>query len=176
MNRVQLLAQAYSQTPWRKQMQLIGAFLLTLVAVWLVAALYLDVTARAATIGREIQDMQVHTGGMMRIDSNEPYEANSIEELERLNASLQLQLALLTADATMTERARAMGFHPAKADEIVYVVVPDYLPPQPATLAPPPAAVANNTPLITSAYTESLVDWVKAQLFQASNLLKGPLP
>ncbi len=176
MDRVQLLAQAYSQAPWRRQIQIIGAFLLALVTVWVIAAIYLDVTARAATIGREIQDMQVRSGGVLRIDVQKDYEPTSIEELEQYNASLQLRLANLTSDANMAERAYDMGFRPAEPGGIVYIVVPDYVPQQPVTLAPPPGPIANNTPIITSAYKESLVDWIKDQLFQASEILKGSQP
>ena len=39
MQNVQNITQAYSQAPWRKQVQWIGSFLLVLVFVWLIAAL-----------------------------------------------------------------------------------------------------------------------------------------
>ncbi len=44
---------AYRQAPWRVQRQWIGAFLLLLIGAAMIAALYLDVTARAAVAGRE---------------------------------------------------------------------------------------------------------------------------
>ncbi len=46
MERVYGLTQAYSQAPWRKQLQLIGIFLVVLVFFALVAGIYLSVTAR----------------------------------------------------------------------------------------------------------------------------------
>jgi hypothetical protein len=55
MDRVQSLTQAYSQAPWRKQMQIIGLFLLVLVLTALVG-IYLSVTARAAAVGRDLID------------------------------------------------------------------------------------------------------------------------
>jgi len=46
---------AYKQAPWRVQRQWVGAFLLIVIGGAMIAALYLDVTARAAVAGREIQ-------------------------------------------------------------------------------------------------------------------------
>ena len=43
---------AYRQAPWRVQRQYVGAFLLSIIIVALISALYLDVTARAALAGR----------------------------------------------------------------------------------------------------------------------------
>lgn len=178
MERVQHLVQAYSQAPWRKQLQVIGAFLLILVVVWVVAAIYLDVTARAATIGREIQEMQVRTGGLERVDAAPPETPRrlSIEELEQINADLQTQLASLTSDAVMAERAREMGFQPVEPDDVMYIVVPGYAPPQPAALAPPPGPVTASNPTLAPAYKQSLVDWLREQLTQASALVKGGQP
>ena len=58
MDRLEDFAQAYSQAPWRKQLQIIGLFSLILVFGALVAGIYLNVSARAATAGRDIQSKQ----------------------------------------------------------------------------------------------------------------------
>src|SRR6185436_17622358 len=71
---------AYRQAPWRVQRQWIGAFLLAVIGVAMVAALYLDVTARAAVAGREIQEMR-----------------KEITTIQRENADLETQLADLTS-------------------------------------------------------------------------------
>src|SRR4030042_4797331 len=106
MQNVKNITQAYSQAPWRKQVQWIGAFLLVPVFLWLIAALYLDVTARAATIGREIQNLQV---GQVELVNVLPDQENlSIEELKRRNADLQTQLAYLLSEKTMQKRADAL--------------------------------------------------------------------
>jgi hypothetical protein len=106
---VQNITQAYSQAPWRKQVQWIGSFLLVLVFVCLIAASYLNVTARAATAGREIQDMQV---GQVETASTKPDQKDyhSIEELKRRGADLQAQLAYLLSEDTMQKRAKGLGF------------------------------------------------------------------
>ena len=49
---------AHKQAPWRVQRQWVGAFLLALIGLAMIAALYLDVTARAAVTGREIQELR----------------------------------------------------------------------------------------------------------------------
>ena len=56
MNRLENLAQTHSQAPWRKQMQIVGLFLLFVVSVSLVAGVYLSVSAEAAAVGRDIQE------------------------------------------------------------------------------------------------------------------------
>jgi cell division protein FtsL len=124
MYSVQRFTQAYSQAPWRKQVQLIGLFLLGLILVALVAGIYLNVTARAATIGRSIQGMR-----------------NTIENLERGNADLESQLASLTSNREMQTRASELGFRPLDSEEeVFYVVVPGYVERQAASMDAAPAS------------------------------------
>ena len=59
MQQATQIIHAYKQAPWRVQRQWVGAFLLALIGVAMIAALYLDVTARAAVAGREIQEMRI---------------------------------------------------------------------------------------------------------------------
>ena len=84
MESVRSLTQAYSQAPWRKQLAMIVLFLLMVLFVALVAGIYLDVTARTATIGREVQIMQ-----------------REIESLKLVNADLNSQLAVLVSSGVM---------------------------------------------------------------------------
>ena len=58
MDKLEGFAQTYIQAPWRKQLQILGLFSLILVLIALVALLYLNVSARAAQAGRQIQKMQ----------------------------------------------------------------------------------------------------------------------
>jgi len=152
MERVRNLTQAYSQTPWRKQLKFIVLFLLGVVFIALIAGIYLDVTARAATIGREILFMR-----------------SEIEALKLKNASLNTELAVLTSATGMNARALELGFVPIEKDEIMYVVVPGYVPPQQPDLAPPPAptrVVAANLP---ADYKQSLIDWFQMQIIPTIN-------
>ena len=51
---IDIIQYAYKQAPWRVQRQWISAFLLILLSLSMVAALYLDVPARAALTGRDV--------------------------------------------------------------------------------------------------------------------------
>jgi len=171
MQNVQKITQAYSQAPWRKQVQWIGAFLLVLVFVWLVAALYLDVTARAATIGREIQDMQI---GQIENANTQPNEEDlhSIEDLKRRNADLQAELAYLLSEKTMEKRASGLGYELTEPGTALYIAVPGYTPPQSVTLAPPPGPTVSSQDTQAIIVRSSLLEWVAEQFRLAEKMLK----
>lgn len=149
MDRVHSLTQAYSQAPWRKQMQLIGLFSLALVLIALVAGLYLNLTARAASIGRDIQSMQ-----------------SDIDEYQQGNLNLQSQLASLTSSMVMEKRALAMGFKPIGDEKPLYITVPGYQGRQPVVLAPAPGRVLASAPAAPPEYTESIFEWLHRESLQ----------
>jgi cell division protein FtsL len=132
---------AYKQAPWRVQRQWVGVFLLAVIGAAMVAALYLDVTARAAVTGREIQELRVQ-----------------ITTVQRENADLETRLADLTSTAAMQRRALALGYRPVQPGELDYVAVPGFVPPEPAILlaAVDTAPEAGGLPV---EYTESLLEW-----------------
>ena len=92
---------AYKQAPWRIQRQWVGAFLLAVIGIAMVAALFLDVTARAAVAGREIQEMRFE-----------------IIAIQRENADLETRLAKLTSSSEMERRARSLGYRPVLPGEL----------------------------------------------------------
>ncbi len=139
----QRIIQAYKQAPWRKQLQWSGTFLLVLVMGVLVAGLYLNISARAATAGLEIQSLEY-----------------SKEESTRNMADLRNQLAFLTSEAQMAKRAEALGFRRKNASDPVYLVIPGYTGRKLALLAPPPSLDMINQPIIKPAYTLSLWEWL----------------
>lgn len=141
------LIHAYKNAPWRVQLQLIGVFSLIVVLTALVAGVYLNVTARAATIGRQIQELETE-----------------ILRLQNENADLEVQLATLTSIRTMERRASELGFQPLDFSQILYLVVPGYEGRQPAVIAPPPGPVVANTGLLPKEYTQTLFDWLKELL------------
>jgi cell division protein FtsB len=130
-------------------MQIIGLFLLILVFIALVAGIYLNVTARTASVGREIQSMQA-----------------KIEKLEQANADLQSQLAFLVSAGEMEKRASDLGFRRIETEETLFVVVPEYVVRQPASLAPAPGPVVAGAQMVPPEYTESIFDWLSRQTFQ----------
>jgi cell division protein FtsL len=158
MENVKRLTQAYYQAPWRKQLQYIVFFLLILVMGAVVAGIYLNVTARAVTVGQEIQVMQTE-----------------IEKLKRSNADLETTLAFLTSTSTMEERAKAMGFQPVDQDKLIFVVVTGYPGRQEAVLAPHSQPTVVTSTDISPAFTVSLLDWLETNILKPSGVLSEVL-
>jgi cell division protein FtsL len=156
MNNVTQIVQKVRQAPWRVQRQWIGLFLLALVFMSMVAAIYLNVTVRATLVGRETISLQA-----------------TITTNQRINADSETQLAGLISVEAMQQRADAMGFQPANPDDITYVTVPGYVVPSAVDMSTPgsnPPAV----PIILPEYTESWFDYFMNQ--QASSASAGGQP
>ena len=137
---------AYRQAPWRVQRQWVGIFLLAVIGAAMVAALYLDVTARAALAGREIQELRAQ-----------------ISTVQRENADLETQLADLTSTDAMQQRALELDYRPVLPGELDYVAVPGFVEPEPAILL----AAKDTTPQIKSQpaeYTQSLLEWFEERI------------
>jgi len=133
---------AYKQAPWRVQRQYVGAFLLIVIVLALIAALYLDLSARTALAGREIQELQLE-----------------ITAMQRSNADLETELANLTASSVMQQRALELGYRPVKPGELDYVFVPGYVAPEPPILL----AAMDTTPhsnALPESYSQSLLEWL----------------
>ena len=137
---------AYKQAPWRVQRQWVGAFLLLVIGTAMIAALYLDVTARAAVAGREIQELRFE-----------------ITAIQRANADLETRLAKLTSTAEMQRRAIALGYRPVTPGELDYVAVPGYVAPEPMILL---AAEDVTVPqqALPFEYSQSLLEWFDEQI------------
>lgn len=181
MEQVKQITQAYSQTPWRRQLQVIVTFLLVIVLAALVAGIYLGVTSQAATLGRQIQDMQIRMEGSQRLDLAEDnqvdlFEIEPIEEIRIQIADLQGQLAVNMSAAVMNKKAEEMGFVPSNPDQMIYFEVPGYKGKPLAQLAPPPAPMVVNTPMLSPAYRESLIDWLKHQANMLSRSWQSDKP
>lgn len=147
MDRVNRITQAYSQTPWRKQTQWIGLFLLLLVLTATVAGLYLNLTARAAAIGRDIQGLQW-----------------DIEEHAQTNANLQSRLGYLTSSIEMEKRAKDLGFRPIGQDEQVFIPAPGYPGRSGFVLAPAPRRLTPSSVILPPEFTESIFEWLNRQM------------
>jgi len=135
------IVHAYRQAPWRVQRQWVGVFLLAVIGVAMVAALYLDVTARTAVTGREIQELRIQ-----------------ITTVQRENADLETQLADLTSTAAMERRALELGYRPVQPGELDYVAVSGFAPPEPEILLSAKDSAPQNETLPIE-YTQSLLEW-----------------
>jgi cell division protein FtsB len=149
MINVNHLVHAYRQAPWRVQRQWTGTFLVSLLTLTMIAALYLDVTAQAAIVGREIQSLQAQ-----------------IIETNRKNADLQTRLAETSSTRAMDARARELGFRPVEAGEIHYLIVPGYTRRSGVSLAETRPQVG--APGVPPEYTQSLLEWI-------SDYLRSPI-
>lgn len=155
MYQVYQFTQAYSQAPWRKQIQWIGIFLLALILVAMVAGVYLSVSARSVTVGREIQKMY-----------------SDMEKARRDIEDLETQLAVLLASSTMKERAEKLGFRTVSADEVFYVMVSGYSKPEQITLAGPPGRTVPRAFTLSEEYSQSLLDWLRERIFEPGRALE----
>lgn len=137
---------AYKVAPWRIQRQWIGSALLAVVALAMVAALYLTVTSSAAIAGREIQDLTL-----------------SITASQQVSGDLQTQLASLTSASAMERRALELGFRPMVPDEVEYLVVPGYAEPEPFVLGTD-QQLHLSALTIAPEYNQSLLDWMDEKI------------
>lgn len=176
MKKSKQTTHAYSQAPWRKQTYLVGVILLFLVCAAIIAGIYLNVTARAAAMGRQIQEMQVRVYGYHYLtgDAGESYVP--IEELEQKIANLSSQLAYLTSYSVMKERVRKMDLKFIDAYSAVYLEVPGYMDRQTTSLAPPPQPVVVNASGIAPEFKESLFEWVVGQVQKTTQLFNEVQP
>jgi hypothetical protein len=146
IQNVNHLVHAYKIAPWRLQRQWIGTLLLAVVAVAMVATLYLDVTSQAAIAGREIQDLTA-----------------SIAVSQQVSGDLETQFASLTSASVMEKRALELGFRPIEPAEVEYLLVPGYFAPEPEILSsaqfPQLSALS-----IPPEYNESLFDWMDEKI------------
>lgn len=143
LKRSKEIIQAYNQAPWRRQVQLLGLFAAAILGLALVAALYLDVTARAATAGRLVQSLQEQ-----RSDAEQ-----RIEDLET-------NLASLTSIAVMQKRAADLGFAPVSPAVFSYLPVVGYEGKQVPQLAPRAGSEFGVRQRLPVEFTQSLFDWL----------------
>jgi hypothetical protein len=176
MENIHQITHAYSQAPWRKQMYMIGVILLLLVCAAIVAGIYLNVTARAAAVGRQIQEMQVRVYGYHYLTGDAGANYVPIEELEQKIASFNSQLAYLTSYSNMQDRVKQLNLTPIASDHIVYIEVPGYVDRQTTSLAPPPVPVVVNASIIDPQFKESLFQWIAEQVRKTTKLFNEAMP
>ena len=176
METIQQLTHAYEQAPWRKQMYMIGMIMLVLVSVAIVAGIYLNVTARAAAIGRQIQEMQVRVYGYHYLTNEAGDGIIPLEELEQRIANLTSQLAYITSYQVMQERVKDLNLEPIDGDHIEYIEVPGYIDRQTTSLAPPPVPIVVNASAIDPEFRESLFDWVVEQVQKTARYFSEAQP
>lgn len=144
--------QAYKQTPWRIQMQWIGLFLLGVLLVAAITAIYLSINAQAAATGRKIQFLE-----------------NDLDEINNEIAELNTDLASKSATQNMLSKAQEIGFKMLDTSQAKYLEIPGYDPDRELALAPARVNVIAESPIVKSSYKSSLWDWFVKQLWYISD-------
>jgi hypothetical protein len=154
IQNVNHLVHAYKIAPWRVNRQWFGTAFLVVLSLAMIAAIYLDVTSKAAIAGREIQDLTA-----------------SIAVSRQMSGDLQTQLASLTSSIVMKQRALELGFQPMKTGEAEYLVVAGYTTLEPDILS---SAAAPQLSALTlpREYNESLLDWMDEKIAASSRGLR----
>jgi hypothetical protein len=143
---IDIIQYAYKQAPWRLQRQWISALLLIILGLTMIAALYLDISARAALTGRDIQGLSL-----------------DITQTQQSNADLQTYIAQSTSNSAMETRALALNYQPIQSNQVQFIIVPGYVAPQPGSFISAPSL--QPSPLtIQPEYTQSLIDWFDQRL------------
>jgi hypothetical protein len=143
------LVLAYKEAPWRSQRKWLVLFLLGTVAVGMITGIYLDVTSRAALAGREVQVLEA-----------------DIANAQRDNSDLETQLAVLLSTSTLLARAEKLGFVPAKPDEVNFMPVTGYFPPEPMVMAS--STGSTHSPALDPRFSQSLFGWLDEQMQKAA--------
>ncbi|RJQ43392.1 MAG: hypothetical protein C4545_02875 [Anaerolineaceae bacterium] len=146
------LVQAYKQTPRRKQIQKLGLYVLPVITLGTVFALYLVFSAQAAAAGLEIRSY-----------------LEKKEELQRTVANENTQLAWLISNTNMSKRAEKLGFSQISENNITYMVLPSYPGRSVKLTSPAPGSDSVSDIVLNSAYQQSLGDFLSEFLFSASN-------
>ena len=152
------VTQAYQQAPWRSQVQAIGLFLLGLVVAALVAGLYLSISAQTSAEGIAIQDLE-----------------SQRDDLQQQIADLKTQVGMLTSDAQMEQRAKALGYQQTDPNSSTYMYLANYPGRQAAEFAPLTAPQTQTQSILKSDYTQSLWEWLFQGALQINNSMGGGL-
>ena len=134
--------QAYQQAPWRRQLRSFGLSVLHVIAIGMVIALYLVVSAQSAAAGLQIMEMH--------------YDE---EEILRQIANQRTELGWMTSYKEMQKRAKKMGYDLPPAESVHFTTIPGYQGQGAALIAPPPGTEAKGAPLVNEFYQQSLWDW-----------------
>lgn len=133
-----------SRRSWRPTLRSTGGTLLLVIALLGVGGMYLAVNAKVAEAGRRVLMLEARR-----------------QDLQQLHADLTSQLARLTAPEVMMARAIELGFRPARPDQVEYLVVEGYRPPDPFVAPRPPASGKAGVGRLSPAYTETLGEWMQ---------------
>ncbi len=141
------ISRAFKQAPWRVQVQLIASLAAIAIVIVALGGLYLIEASGAATAGRDVQSLQLQKA-----------------ELELAIDRQRALIASAKSVARLEARTRELGYTPAQAGQLDFVLVEGYYGPQ---LHVPVAADPAPQPELPD-YNETLGTWLAGAL---SNVL-----
>ncbi|MEA4812791.1 MAG: hypothetical protein VB108_09505 [Anaerolineaceae bacterium] len=139
----QNFVQAYKQAPWRKQLQYAGIFLAVLVSMAAVAGLYLFISGRTATTGRQVQVLDAR-----------------VENTKLTINDMQTELAQIASAKSMYARLKDLGMELMDPAEGLYLQVPGYEGLTAFSPARSKKTLSSTHPEILPEYTSTLLEWL----------------
>ena len=120
------LLRAFREAPWRTQTQAVAVVSISLLIIAILGGFYLTVASRAATAGRDLQQLEIEKTALVQA-----------------NGELLAELAALRSVTRLAARAQALGYVAAQPEQIDYLKVAEY--PYTAQTSAPPRAAAPET-------------------------------
>jgi len=148
--------QAYSNTPWRKQLNILGGFFLVLIVLVVLLISYLIVSSTVVSVGRDLQNAK-----------------NKIDELEYVNVSLEEKIASLSTLSKIAHQATEQGFHTARLGEVFFVIVPGFEDSFHASAHPNEEPQVPVIEVNVPEYHQTLVDWLQQEMIVFSDAFEG---
>jgi hypothetical protein len=141
------LIQAYANSPRRHKLQIVGGIFIALVSTAVMLILYLVVSARVVSMGRQLQQAK-----------------DDIDQLVYLSVNYTNRIDRLSRFEVMENRAVEMGFRAPYPGEVFYVPVAGY-----SNQNEPVVEIVNDSrPAVINVnlkeYHQSLLEWVGEQL------------
>lgn len=141
------LIQAYANSPRRQKLQIIGGIFIAIVMAATMLILYLVVSARVVSMGRQLQQAK-----------------DDIDQLVYLSVNYNYQIDRLSRFEAMEQRAIEMGFRAPYPGEVFYVPVAGYSKENYTVVE----IVNDSRPAVINVnlneYHQTLLDWVGEQL------------
>lgn len=132
---------ALRRGPWETRRQAVALATLILFVSVIVGALYVTQAASVSTTGRQVEEL-------VAVRNN----------LEKTNEQIRAEIAELQSVPRLLSRAQELGFMPAPAERIEYLVVDGYNPHREQTLA---LVVPEEEPV--PFYDETFIGWLQQQ-------------
>jgi hypothetical protein len=150
------LDQAYSNSPRRQKLQTVGGIFIAIVLGATMLILYLVVSARVVSMGRQLQQAK-----------------DDIDQLVYLSVNYTYQIDRLSRFEVMEERAQEMGFRAPYPGEVFYVPVAGF----PTGEGSVVDVVDESRPAVINVnlreYHQTLFEWIGEQLSNFLRPFKG---